>query len=266
MDLTANDPTTDTGVAGGSPPSDESSGRLVGLAMGGLLPIIAGVLIVPLREHVVSTNMALVLVVVVVVAAAVGGRGAGALAAMTSVLTFDFFFTRPFLSLAMASGDDAETALLLLAVGLVVGTMAVRARRVEREAMLGHADLGRLHHLAELVASGAAPEDVIRAGEADLRAVLDLEACRFEPAPCGPPLLQLGHDGAIRRDGGVLREGREGFELPAQGAELAVLHRGRTVGRFVLVPRPDVGAPLAHRLVAVALADQVGAAVGARLP
>jgi hypothetical protein len=52
-----------------------------------------------------------------------------------------------------------------------------------------------------------------------------------------------------------------GFELPPEGVELAVLARGHQIGRFVLVPTAGVGTSLEQRVVAVALADQVGAAV-----
>jgi hypothetical protein len=55
---------------------------------------------------------------------------------------------------------------------------------------------------------------------------------------------------------------RNGFELPAQGVELPVLSRGNQVGRFVLVPLLGVGVPLEDRVVAVALSDQVGGAIG----
>ena len=52
-----------------------------------------------------------------------------------------------------------------------------------------------------------------------------------------------------------------GLELPKEGIALPVLGRGEEVGRFVLEPTPGVGASLEERVVAVALADQVGAAL-----
>ena len=42
-----------------------------------------------------------------------------------------------------------------------------------------------------------------------------------------------------------------------------MLARGRPVGRFVLVPTPGTGVSLERRIVAVALADQAGAALTA---
>jgi hypothetical protein len=59
--------------------------------------------------------------------------------------------------------------------------------------------------------------------------------------------------------GGAYMVTRAGFELPEQGCEIPVSGRGRLLGRFVLEPRPGVGVSLEQRVVAVALADQVGA-------
>ena len=53
------------------------------------------------------------------------------------------------------------------------------------------------------------------------------------------------------------------LELPREGAELPVLARGQQIGRFVLEPNEGVGVSLEQRLVAVAIADQVGAALTA---
>jgi hypothetical protein len=50
-----------------------------------------------------------------------------------------------------------------------------------------------------------------------------------------------------------------GFALPADGAELPVLGRGNVLGRFVLVPEPGTTVTLEQRVVAIAIADQVGA-------
>ncbi len=69
-------------------------------------------------------------------------------------------------------------------------------------------------------------------------------------------LPALERSGAL--SGGRHRFTDDGFELPATGVQLPVLARGRPVGRFVLLPRPGVGLSLERRVVAVALADQVG--------
>jgi hypothetical protein len=55
----------------------------------------------------------------------------------------------------------------------------------------------------------------------------------------------------------------DGFAFPDTGVELPVLGRGNVLGRFVLVPEPNTSVTLEQRVVAVAIADQVGAALAA---
>ena len=58
------------------------------------------------------------------------------------------------------------------------------------------------------------------------------------------------------------RVGPDGeLALPPLGARLPVVGGGRQVGSLVLEPDPAVGVSLEARLVAVALADQLGAAL-----
>ena len=54
-----------------------------------------------------------------------------------------------------------------------------------------------------------------------------------------------------------------GLQLPVDGVAIDVLARGRPAGRFVLHPRPDTGASLEDRIVAVTIVDQVGSALAA---
>ena len=55
-------------------------------------------------------------------------------------------------------------------------------------------------------------------------------------------------------------------ELPAEGIALPVLSRGQIVGRFILDFGPGAGATLEQRVVAIALADQVGASLAVYPP
>jgi K+-sensing histidine kinase KdpD len=100
----------------------------MGVAVGGFLPLAIAPLLVPVRSHVVNTNIALVLMAAVVLGASIGGRAAGMLAAMNATLSFDFFFTRPYLSLTIDTVEDIETVVVLLVVGLFVGSFAGRHR------------------------------------------------------------------------------------------------------------------------------------------
>ena len=229
--------------------------------LGGIGAVVVAGALVGVRGRMVNANVALVLVIVVVLAAALGGRGPGMATAVIAALAFDFFHTEPYLALTINSRDDVETAGLLLVVGLIVGEIASRARRSRAAATGGRTEIVRIHRLAEQVAGGADPADVIMSGQTELAALLDLSDCRFEAAPGGPSLPRLERSGALPQ--GMLGwYSHGGFELPAEGVELAVLSRGQPVGRFVLVPTPGRSASLEQRIVAVAIADLVGAALG----
>jgi hypothetical protein len=208
-----------------------------------------------------STNTALVLVLVVLVAALTGGRTAGAVAAVSSVLAFDFFHTQPYLSLTIDSTDDLITTILLLPIGLLVGTVAARARAARRGADASHDQMHRVHRLAELTARGEDPAVVLDNAQQEMVDLLRLTGCRFEALPYETDLPLLERSGAVLAD--RHRYTLDGFELPATGVALPVLARGRPVGRFVLVPTPGTGVSLERRIVAVALADQAGAALTA---
>lgn len=233
------------------------------VAIGGLVPIGVAAVLVVLRDHVLNANLALILMGVVVLVALAGGRAAGALAAVTATMSFDFFLTEPYLTLRITSEDDIETAVILMVVGVTVGQYAAWAKRRSAEVKAARSEIRRIHRLAELVVQGAADDDVIDAGRAEITELLGLRECRFERPPFDHDLPRLQRSGVVERTDArvMLRFTGDGFELPHDGVELAVLGRGRQVGRYVLVPSTGVGATLEQRIVAVALADQVGSAL-----
>jgi K+-sensing histidine kinase KdpD len=229
-----------------------------GLFLGAVLPIAVAGLLVGVRGEIVNANVALVLVLVVVLAAVVGGWRAGALAAVMSALSFDLLHTRPYLRLTIASDDDVETTILLLIVGLSVGFLASRARAARQAAAAGQTEVRRIHRVAELAARGAAAEDMLLAAQDELTAALALRRCRFEAPPFEVLLPRVERNGTVT--GTVDRHFARGeLELPREGVELPVLARGQPIGRFVLEPTPGVGVSLEQRVVAIAIADQVGA-------
>jgi Domain of unknown function (DUF4118) len=234
----------------------ESDLTLPAYVIGGIGPIAVAALLVPLRQELDNTNLALALVVVVVVAALAGGRGAGALAAIVSAMSYDFFLTKPYLSLSIDHADDVETTIFLLVIGLLVGEIVVRFRRTQRRAERGSSSIAQLHRVAELAAGGASVGELTRAVEQELMGLLDLRDCFFEPVPVGHPLPRLERNGSITGVTAHRFTGDE-FALPAE-IELPVLGRGHQLGRFVLVSDPSAGASLEERTVAVALSDQLG--------
>jgi hypothetical protein len=227
--------------------------RLVvaGLGLAALGPLVVASLLVTVRDHMARSNAALVFVIVVVLAAALGGRWAGFTAAVISAMSYDFFLTRPYGSLKIDEVED------------IVAEVVVWAHRGHRQKKRGQDEITRLHRVAEQVAAGASAQDVLESVRAELTDLLSLRACTFEQPPFGTPLPRLGRNGSI--DIPRRRIVRGEFTLPAEGVEIPVLGRGRQVGRLVLEPEPDVGVSLEERIVAIAISDQLGAAVAAEL-
>lgn len=226
-------------------------------------PVVVAAVLVPLRDDLVSTNVALLLVVVVVAVAAAGHRPAAALAALAAAGSFNFFHTEPYHSLRITSSDDVETAVLLLAVGLAVGELAIRGRRARVAAESGRRDLASLHGLGALVARGEDADYVMLATESELTHLLGLVECRFELTHVDNQVLPVVHrDGSVQW--GPTRWETERWGLPSDGATIPVWSRGVRLGRFVLkapVATPFSRAQLAQ---AVALVDQAGAGLAAR--
>ncbi len=240
--------------------NEDRETRFVWAAVGAMVPLVVAAALVAVREATASANVALVLVAVVVLIAVAGGPDAGAVAALSAAISFAFFHTRPYLHLRISSGDDIETAVLLLLVGLVVGHVASAGRRARNQAGDSLLEIKRVHRVAELLAHGEHPAAVVLAAQAELFALLHLRACLFEAPPLDSDLERLEPSGALpahryrfQPDGGV--------HLPQQGIELPVIGGGRRLARFVLHPRPDTPVTVQQRIAAVAIADQVGAAL-----
>jgi len=226
-------------------------------------PVVLGAVLYAFRGHVAEANLALVFVVgIVAVAAGTGRRGAAALTAVMSALSFDFFCTRPYLSLRISSSADLTTELLLLVVGLAVGELAARGRQARREAAAGSDRLQRVHGLGERIAAGEDPEFVVMAVAHELREVLSLRDCRFTREPVTDAGARIEPDGTVTMVGRVWQADKLG--LPTRKVELPVRGGGRVLGAFVLTPTPAMPVDHDRCLLAVALADQLGAILSDR--
>ena len=238
--------------------------RLFWVLIGGVGAVVLGAAMVPLRNTLSSADVALAFVVFVVVVAVAGGREAGAAAALLSALSFDFFFTKPYLHLRIATREDIVTTILLLVVGLTVGQVAALGRRARSSAEKSSGEVRRIYRVAELAAHGDDASDVIMGAQAELTALLQLRECRFEAATFDSTYERLERGGTV--SGSDHRSRDSLFELPSHGVELPVLGRGQVLGRFILKPTPGTGVSLEQRVVAVAIADQVGAVLAAPTP
>ncbi len=230
---------------------------LVALAL--ILPMAVAAALIPGRTHLDAADNALVLVVVIVAVATTGRRTAAVLAALASALAFDFFLTRPYESFRISSDQNLITELLLLVVGLAVGELAARGRAHRADASARTSELALLHSVTELAASGRDSRVVIGAAEAELHELLGLKDCTFTRRDPGPIAARVTPEGD-------LTVGEESWNtadlgLPTKRVDLPVRGGGWLVGHFVLTPSP--GRPVLHQqlVVAVTIADQVGASL-----
>jgi len=152
---------------------------------------------------------------------------------------------------------DIEITVSLFVVGVVITELAARSRQQYRRANEESSYVELFYQVAEDVAAGRPSHHVIEQVRAALVELLRLRDCRYDTATPIAPLNQIHRDGRVTL--GTVEWPVETFGLPGREIALAVMARGKVVGRFVLVPTPGEGISRQRRLVAVALADQVGA-------
>jgi K+-sensing histidine kinase KdpD len=239
------------------------------LALVGALvaPLALAAILVPFRASFPNTDAALALLLVVVAVAANGYRLAGILAAASAALWFDFFLTRPYEHFTITRRADIETTLLLLVIGVAVTEIAVWGRHEHAAASRRAGYLEGIHAAAQAVATGASPSALIEQVASQLTRVLSLESCRFQYGAAG-----LGRPARMQHDGTVIAAQHQPWDVDAEGfppgtdTELLVEGGGVFQGRFLMTPGLGARPTLEQRLLAVALADQVGAALATSHP
>ena len=224
-----------------------------------VMPLCVAAILVPFRSSFANTASALILVAVIVAVASLGNRVAGFVATVSATVWFDYFLTRPYEKLEITHRPDIETAVSLFVVGIIVTELAARNRH-HHETAVEEADfVALIHDVSELATSGAPSREVVERVRNELITLLHLQACRYESGSADQPMMQLEHDGRVFLGGRVWGVDRMG--LPGPEIELLVQSQGRVLGRFVMTPTPGYEVSYERRVVAVAIADQVGASL-----
>ena len=227
-----------------------------------VLPVAVAAALVPFRTNFALPASALVLVLVVVVIGSFGSRFAGLLAALSSAAWFDFFLTKPYETFNITYRPDLQTEISLLVLVLAITEISARSRGHREDASEEARNVALIHDFTGMVASGESAEFVVARAAAELTTLLGLRDCRFETAMSEGHPTRIEHFGVVTLGG--LRWGAHTTGLPGREVELIVRFRGETFGRFVMAPTP--GAPVSsdRLLVAVFIADQVGATLADR--
>jgi two-component system sensor histidine kinase KdpD len=111
-----------------------------------------------LRHSIEPANIVMIYLAVVVIAAVYLGRGPSLLAAISSVLVYDFFIIPPYLTFAVSDTQYLLTFVGLLVVSLVISTLTVRVREQAEAAVQREMQTTALYNLGR-----------------DLTAAIDLE-------------------------------------------------------------------------------------------
>lgn len=236
-----------------------SDSEVIGACVGAAAAMIAAGLLGAMRPAVTQANAGLVLVLIIIGAAVVGGRWAGGATALAAAVSFDFWLTRPYQSLAIKGGSDIVTTVLLFCVGIAVGHLARSRWEAEAGKQAGSEEVAGIFRVTRLGAAGAGLYEVIDVVEAEVAEVLHLRRCTFEVLPPEVPRPTLDPNGRI--DAPYVHVG-DGFALPREGIAIAVTHQGRTLGWLTGEPREELfGVSLDRRRTALVLAEQLGVAL-----
>jgi K+-sensing histidine kinase KdpD len=229
-------------------------------------PLALAAILVPFRASFPNTDAALAMILVVVAVAANGYRLAGILAAVSAAVWFDFFLTRPYEEFTITRRTDIETTILVLVIGVAVTELAVWGRRQQSVASRRAGYLDGINAAAKSVATGGSPAVLIDQVTGQLTQLLSLQSCRFQQGVAG-----LGQPARMQHDGTVTAAHRA-WDVDAEGfprdtdIELLVESGGVFQGRFLMTPIPGARPTHEQRLLAIAFADQAGAALATSHP
>lgn len=135
----------------------------------------------PIRVVVDPTNLVMLYLLVVVVTAIRWGRGPSVLTAVLSALAFDFFMVPPHLTFAIANAQYILTFFGLLAVGLVISTLAVREREQAESARRREMHTAALYDLSRDLATTVSLDMVMQAAIRHISELLNCETAVFLP-------------------------------------------------------------------------------------
>jgi hypothetical protein len=231
------------------------------IAMAVAAPVALTLAVLPFRGQVPDATVALGLAVLVSLLAAIGTRVTALIAAVSAAVCFDVGFTEPYGSLTISHPQDIETTALLLVGGLIVGQLSARNRRNRGRAVQTSDDLAHIQAVAEMMAAGASPDEVVAAVAEELQSLLGLRNSWFDTSRPDRPGPTIDRNGNV--SWGRIWWGFDTLGLPGKEITIEVTHDQRRLGRYVLIAEPGTKVRRDQLIAAVTLADQAGAALGA---
>lgn len=213
------------------------------------LVLLATLIGLPLRPFVNPTNLMMSYLIAVMLAAFWFGRYPAITASLLGVIAFDVVFVPPYYTLAVDDGEYLLTLAGLLAVGLVISTLAAQAR--EHELIVRHreAHTTALYELSQKLSKVTEMADIARIAISHIHTTIGRSAALFLPHE-GQLVLQASsadfhqESGAMEAAGWVFRQERPAGRYTTTLINLAghyqpLLTSGRAVGVMVITFPPE---------------------------
>jgi two-component system sensor histidine kinase KdpD len=117
----------------------------------------------PLREPAIEqTNLAMLYLAAVVISALNWGRGPAIVASVLSVVCFDLLFVAPYFTFAVSDTQYILTFIALLLVGVVMSTLAARAREQAEAAQRREGETARLYDFSRELTEAVRLPDILQ--------------------------------------------------------------------------------------------------------
>lgn len=152
------------------------------------LTLLATLLGLPLRPIVNPTNLVMLYLAGVMLAAFWFGRGPAIMASLLSVIAFDLIFVPPYYTFAVTDVQYVLTFVGLLAVGLVVSTLAARAHEQTLAARRREAQTAALYELSQRLAVVSTLPEIAQTGVKHVTATFSGPVAIFLPDEAGERL------------------------------------------------------------------------------
>src|SRR5262245_12459305 len=125
------------------------------------------------------------------------GRGPAIVATLAAVPIFDFFFVPPYLTFAVSDTQYVLTFAVMLAIGLIVGTLTARLKEQAAHARLRERRASALYQLSRQLSSLSGSEFLVIAAGRQIEDIFEAEAAIYLSRPHGPPELRYGQHTSI---------------------------------------------------------------------
>ena len=135
-----------------------------------------------IKTTIEPTNLVMLYLLVVVIAAALWGKGPATVTSFLAVLCFDFFLVPPYLNFNVDSIHYVFTFVGLLAVGLMISTLASRMRARAIEARNREVQTAALYRMSVELANAGTFESALEAIRNTARDAFECDAAIFLPA------------------------------------------------------------------------------------